>query len=137
MLDDGTGGSGVRPARTPAEAGAAAARERSRQLRGQLDANRARLAQLRKTGLDGHGRLDNAPDVFKQVQEQLLEARERIGHLETALASNRRIGIAIGIVMAGHQVTDEAAFELLRRRSQETNRKLRDVAEEVIYTGAL
>ena len=101
----------------------------------QLRITRARLTKLRGAGLDADGQPDTTPDVVKQVQEQLIQARERIGHLETALASNRRIGIAIGIVMARHGVTDEVAFELLRERSQLLNEKLRELAEEVIYTG--
>jgi ANTAR domain len=115
---------------------AAATRERSRQLREQLSANRARLTLLRRSGLDGRGR-PGAADVVAQVQEQLLRAGERIGHLEVALRTNRRIGIAIGIVMARRQVTDEQAFDLLREQSQVRNQKLRDLAEDVIYTGDL
>ena len=51
--------------------------------------------------------------------------------------SNRRIGIAIGILMARAGHTDEQAFECLRDASQQHNRKLRDIAEDVIYTGAV
>ncbi|NYJ06833.1 ANTAR domain-containing protein [Petropleomorpha daqingensis] len=137
MLDDGTGGDGATPSRAPFDGAAADARARSRELRLQLSATRARLSRLRRAGLDQRGRPDTAVDVFKQVQEQLLAAREQIVHLETALTSNRRIGIAIGIVMARNQLTDEAAFELLREQSQLRNQKLRELAEEVIYTGML
>jgi hypothetical protein len=137
MLQDATGGDDAAPLRVPADGSAADARARSRELRLQLGVTRARLARLRRSGLDGRGRPDATPDVVKQVQEQLLEARERIGHLETALTTNRRIGIAIGIVMAGRRLTDEQAFALLREESQLRNQKLREVAEEVIYTGTL
>jgi AmiR/NasT family two-component response regulator len=34
--------------------------------------------------------------------------------------------------MNQRHVTDEQAFDILRRTSQNTNRKLRDVAEDVI-----
>jgi hypothetical protein len=135
MLDEGTFGTGTELGRTQVDGTAAAARERSRELRLQLSAHRARLAQLRGVGRDD--RLAGAPDVFKQVQEQLQQAHEQIGHLETALATNRRIGMAIGIVMARDGLTDEQAFELLRTQSQLRNRKLRDLAEDVIYTGTL
>ena len=53
------------------------------------------------------------------------------------MATNRRIGIAIGVVMARYGRTDEQAFELLREQSQVRNKKLRDLAEEVVYTGTL
>ena len=136
MSQDGTGGDGTPPPRGPIE-GAAQARERSRELRLQLGATRARLTHLRRAGLDRLGQPDSSPDLFKQVQQQLEQAREQISHLETALATNRRIGIAIGIVMDRHHVTDDQAFDLLRRESQLRNQKLRELAEEVIYTGTL
>jgi hypothetical protein len=60
----------------------------------------------------------------------------KVFNLELALASNRRIGIAIGVLMALHQVTDEQAFELIRKESQAHHVKLRDVAEVVATTGA-
>jgi hypothetical protein len=63
--------------------------------------------------------------------------REQVEHLERALASNRRIGTAMGILMAVHKVTDEQAFHLLRIASQNTNRKLAELAQDVIDTGTL
>jgi ANTAR domain-containing protein/GAF domain-containing protein len=63
--------------------------------------------------------------------------RDRAANLQRALASNRRIGMAMGILMAVHKIIDEDAFTLLRIASQNTNRKLLDVADEVIATGAL
>jgi hypothetical protein len=137
MPYDGTERDGEAPARVPLDGSAAHARERSRELRVQLGVTRARLTTLRRAGLDGHGEPSGGSDVIKLVEEQLIQARERIGNLEKALASNRRIGIAIGIVMARRQVSDEVAFELLREQSQLRNQKLRDLAEEVIYTGTL
>lgn len=63
--------------------------------------------------------------------------RRRADELEQALRSNRRIGMAMGIIMARHQVTDHQAFDLLRIASQNTNRKLADIAREVVDTGTL
>ena len=65
------------------------------------------------------------------------ELRERIHHLESALATNRRIGTAIGVLMGNRKVTETEAFELLSRASQRRNRKLRDVADDVIDTGTI
>lgn len=62
---------------------------------------------------------------------------EQVCHLKVALQSNRRIGIAIGIVMSQLRISDEEAFSALRQVSQSSNRKLRDVAEDVIYAGHL
>jgi len=53
-------------------------------------------------------------------------------HLEQALASRTVIDQAMGIVMAEQRCTADEAFALLRAHSQNTNRKLRDVAAEVI-----
>jgi hypothetical protein len=54
-----------------------------------------------------------------------------------ALESSRRIGQALGILMATYKLTDEQAFDLLRGASQHTHHKLRDIAEEVCTTGTL
>ena len=54
-----------------------------------------------------------------------------------ALQTSRRIGTAIGIIMARRLVTSDEAMALLREASQHLNRKLRDVALEVEMTGAL
>ncbi|KLU09298.1 GAF and ANTAR domain-containing protein [Kocuria sp. SM24M-10] len=61
----------------------------------------------------------------------------RAAHLETALRTNREIGTAIGILMARHRVTREQAQELLRLASQDTNRKMSEIAAEVVRTGEL
>lgn len=53
-------------------------------------------------------------------------------NLEAALASRDLIGQAKGIIMARKNVDDEAAFAILRRASQHTNRRLRDIAEAVV-----
>lgn len=62
---------------------------------------------------------------------------ERAENLETALQSNREIGMAIGILMVRCSLTDEAAFDLLRVTSQRQHRKLRDIAAETVYSGEL
>lgn len=70
----------------------------------------------------------------------VVEARtqaQRAENLSAALESNRRIGVAIGIVMARELVTADQAFERLRAASQRRHRKLRDLAEEVAATGEL
>lgn len=52
--------------------------------------------------------------------------------LEEALTSRTVIDQALGILMGQEQCSSEAAFALLRRQSQHTNRKLRDVAVELV-----
>jgi hypothetical protein len=66
-----------------------------------------------------------------------IDQRHRADQLESGLATSRRIGAAVGILMHRHRWTYEQAFTSLTRTSQHTNRKLRDVAEDVVLTGDL
>lgn len=63
--------------------------------------------------------------------------RDRAHNLEQALASNRDIGTAIGVLIAQHKVTPDQAFNLLRIASQNSNRKLHHVALDVVETGTV
>ena len=65
------------------------------------------------------------------------EADGRASNLQQALQSNRTIGTALGILMSSRGMTGKQAFDELRRASQHSNRKLRDIADEVTLTGAL
>ena len=76
-------------------------------------------------------------DEIERLQMEVAAANERARNLEIALQTNRRIGIAIGITMRDLRVNADTAFLLLRDASQRTNTKLRDVADEVIFTGTL
>jgi len=67
----------------------------------------------------------------------LHEAEHHAANLETALESSREIGAAIGVLMAHHKIPQDAAFALLRETSQALHRKLRDIATDVLQTGAL
>ncbi len=64
-------------------------------------------------------------------------ARDEAAQLHKALASNRDIGVAIGILMRDAKATRDQAFDLLRIASQHRHRKLRDVAVDVVETGTL
>lgn len=72
-----------------------------------------------------------------RVISDLSEARDKIANLERALVSSRRIGAAIGVLMAHCQVTYDQAFALLCEASHVTHRKVRELAEEVLLTGTL
>jgi AmiR/NasT family two-component response regulator len=65
------------------------------------------------------------------------EREDEVEQLRAALASARHIGAAIGIVMAAHRCTEDEAFEMLACASMHQNRKLREVAGDVVRTGAL
>ena len=65
-------------------------------------------------------------------------AESTVGQLRQALQTNRTIGTAVGIVMTRYEIDDpERAFKVLVRTSQQHNRKLRDIADELIRTGSL
>jgi hypothetical protein len=66
-----------------------------------------------------------------------LAAHVRAANLATALETSRRISAAIGIVMAQHRCTYDDAFQLIRSVSQRSHRKMRDLAEDIVFTGAL
>jgi AmiR/NasT family two-component response regulator len=80
---------------------------------------------------------DAGRPVEGNLESELAAARERIANLEIALGSSRRIAAAVGVVMTLQKVTYEAAFDLLATASQRDNLKQRDLAEEVLLTGAL
>ncbi|TKV57342.1 ANTAR domain-containing protein [Nakamurella flava] len=58
-------------------------------------------------------------------------------NLRVALESRDTIGQAKGILMERLRVTADEAFDLLVGASQRTNRKLRDIAEQLTTTGEL
>jgi hypothetical protein len=62
-------------------------------------------------------------------------ASDEAENLARALETNREIGVAMGVLMAKHNLTREQAFGLLRMASQDSNRKLADLAVEVADTG--
>ncbi|MDQ1636284.1 MAG: hypothetical protein QOJ32_3093 [Frankiaceae bacterium] len=58
-------------------------------------------------------------------------------HLRTALASRDTIGQAKGILMERYKITADQAFDLLIAASQQTHRKLKDIASDLAATGEL
>ena len=57
--------------------------------------------------------------------------------MRAAVSTREVIGQAQGILMERFKITAEMAFRLLVRVSQDTNRKLRDIADELTATGQL
>lgn len=64
-------------------------------------------------------------------------ATDRARQLMSALKSNREIGMAMGVLMHEYRLTRTQAFDVLRAASQDSNRKVVDVALEVVDTGSL
>jgi len=57
--------------------------------------------------------------------------------LAQAIDARKLVGQAMGILMERYDLDGDRAFEVLKRYSQQTNRKLRDVAQELIDTRRL
>ncbi|AOR37194.1 antitermination regulator [Streptomyces fodineus] len=56
--------------------------------------------------------------------------------MEEAVATRHTIGEAMGILRGAHRLTEEQAFDVLRRYSQEQNVKLREVARQICERGS-
>jgi AmiR/NasT family two-component response regulator len=65
------------------------------------------------------------------------QMRATIVQLEAAVETGRRIGMAVGILMARQKLSGDAAWALLVTASQSQHRKVRDIAEDVIGTGTI
>jgi GAF domain-containing protein len=57
--------------------------------------------------------------------------------LRVAMKSRAVIEQAKGVLMERYKITEDRAFAVLARASQQANTKLRDVAEELVRTGSL
>jgi len=75
---------------------------------------------------------------LQRLRERAVDvADNRAAQLRSALDSNRVIGTATGILMATHRLPAAQGFQLLTRASQDSNRKLRDLAAQVVDVGGL
>ena len=99
--------------------------------------NREWLDDLRDGQPAVMGEDDDTRTECQRLRAEAAALREQVRNLSIALETNRKIGAAIGILMALHQITYDAGFECLRMVSQQAHRKLHDVADEVLLTGAL
>lgn len=97
-------------------------------------------AELRDTGGD-HVQLNRLAELTVKHLDAccpaLEQAREELARAQRALDSSRDIGVALGVLMTNRGVDREAAFALLRRASQHSQVKLRDVAVDYLRTGSL
>ena len=75
--------------------------------------------------------------MIAELQADGVLQREQTASLKEALRTSRQIGAAIGILMENRKVTEEYAFRVLVKASNDTNRKLGDIATAVVRTGDL
>jgi GAF domain-containing protein len=83
---------------------------------------------------------DESQDIgllFASHAAVALAGAEHESNLRTGMSHRDVIGQAKGILMERHRLTADQAFDVLARVSQEMNRKLVDVAQEVSDTGAV
>jgi GAF domain-containing protein len=94
------------------------------------------------------GLYNASPDAFAPDDEAVAHILAR--HASVAVATARReatmaqavdarklVGQAMGILMERYDIDGDRAFAILRRYSQDTNTKLRDVAQQLIDTRRL
>ena len=94
----------------------------------QATQERARIAELER-------RAETDRSLIADLQADSLSSKEHAANLEEALRTSRRIGAAVGILMCHRTIGEQEAFELLRRASMDTNRKLHVVADDVVSNG--
>jgi hypothetical protein len=103
--------------------------------------HRAHLADLWEQKLlaeiDAMIAADQPPGDPVELAAECRRLKLEVANLRLAVESNRRISIAIGMLMCRYRLTNHQAFAALRRASQNAHRKLNDVAESVIYLGDL
>jgi GAF domain-containing protein len=64
-------------------------------------------------------------------------AVDRADNLQTALETRGVIDQAKGILMDRHKLTADQAFQVLVQMSMKTNRRLREIADDLVHTGEL
>jgi transcriptional regulator with GAF, ATPase, and Fis domain len=72
-----------------------------------------------------------------QVATALFAHQNLSERLQAAMTTMPVVEQAKGILMAQRRITAEAAFDVLRERSQHSNVKLRDIARQIVETGEL
>jgi hypothetical protein len=102
-------------------ADASEARADASQVRANASQVRASQAGDRIDKLEARADVDGR--MIAELQVDGVLSSEHAAHMEEALRSSRKIGAAIGVVMAGRKVSEEVAFEALVRASNNTNRK--------------
>jgi ANTAR domain len=90
----------------------------------------ADLGSARVDKIEAAERVDR--EMIAELQADGELSREHAKEMEQALRSSRVIGAAIGMLMAGRSLHEDQAFAILAKASQDSNRKLRDVAQSLV-----
>ncbi|HEY3529512.1 MAG TPA: ANTAR domain-containing protein [Nocardioides sp.] len=120
------------------------ARADASEVRADLAEARAEIAEARADQADiradiGEIRMDKIEAAELVDREMIAElqadgelSREHAREMEQALRSSRVIGAAIGVLMVSRDLNEDQAFAVLAKASQDSNRKLRDVAQLLV-----
>ncbi len=92
--------------------------------------SRADDADARADRIEANSQFDR--DLIAELQHDGLLSQEHAAQMEEALKSSRIIGAAIGVVMASRGVSDAEAFAILKKASNDSNRKLRELAADLM-----
>jgi GAF domain-containing protein len=103
---------------------------------------------VRSDGLGALNLFSEVPNAFDDSSEHVallfathaavaMSSEQSKEDLRTAVTTREVIGQAQGILMERFKITDDLAFRLLVKASQDANRKLRDIAEQLTATGEL
>jgi len=98
------------------------------------------LGALNLYGRAPHAFTDESEDIgllFAAHAAVAYAGARKSGQLTNALASRDVIGQAKGILMERYAITADRAFLILTRISQDSNRKLFDVASTIVSTRAI
>jgi hypothetical protein len=77
--------------------------------------------------------LGSLGELFAHESAMALAYARQISQLNEAVRTRQLIGEAVGVVMERYNLDDARAFGLLTRLSQESNTKLRAVAESLLH----
>lgn len=71
-------------------------------------------------------------DMIAELQRDGVLSQAHAAEMDRALKSSRTIGAAIGLIMGSRNLSENEAFEVLRTASQNSNRKLRELAADLV-----
>ncbi len=114
-------------------------------LASRSDTRRAATARKSRTLIDPPGTTsisDQDPEMHIALTRELAATRallqqkiEKLQQFQQAISSRDAIGQAKGILMERHKISAKRAFTVLQDESIRTNRKLIDVAEQLVHSG--
>lgn len=71
-------------------------------------------------------------EAVRERARDIADLRGKERKLQKAIASNREISVAVGLMMARHGLLKEEAFEKLREKARARRRRLEDFAGELV-----